>query len=193
MDRYHRAPILPITFAAIVSLQLSLAACSPNQLSPPPPFVPYEATPGDAANVKRAVDNIRASQHSVAPSFVQSTSRSPFPYMTGYPAILTIANQTDCKLGLYFRGPSPRQLGIAPGQSERFYIAEGKYEYVIDTRLCANKLPPLYGEEIFSAGHPYTLLVPQQDGGKGVRGVKPRARRCSMLGSKPAEWRKWAL
>src|SRR3954447_7166179 len=48
---------------------LYLTACSSTQLSPPPTFVPYEVTPGDASKVKDVVDNIRARPHSVAPPF----------------------------------------------------------------------------------------------------------------------------
>ncbi len=171
MDKHHHASTGPITFAAIAGLQLSLASCSPGQPSPPPPFIPYEITPGDAAVAKRAVDNIRASRHSTAPAFAPRIIWSFFTrtanYPATYPATLTIDNRTDCKLGFYFTGPSPRQFGIEPGQSAKINIAAGSYEFGIDTRLCAGDVRPLYGSDVFSAGRAYTYLLSRQNPRKG--------------------------
>jgi hypothetical protein len=162
MNRYRHVSKSPITITVFASLQLSLISCSSTELSSPPPFIPY--APGDAAKVDRAVGNIRASQYG---AFVPSISISPLPYSIGYPAILTIKNQTDCKLGFYFKGPSRRLFGVAAGRSERLSIAEGRYEFAIDTRQCTGKIPPLYGEDIFTAGHIYTFSLSEENTGVG--------------------------
>src|SRR3954454_10517229 len=93
-----------------------------DQASPPPPFVPYELHPGDAAKIRRATNNIRAAQHSAAPRFLPSASPSTYPITKGYPAVLTITNNINCKLGVYLDGPSPRQLGVDPQQSTTINI-----------------------------------------------------------------------
>jgi len=150
---------------AIVSLQLCLTGCSSTQLSPPPTFVPYEVTPGDASKVKDVVDNIRARPHSVAPPFAPTTFLWFFSPAIGSAATLTINNQTECKLGFYLKGPSPRQFGIASEQSQTVNIAEGKYEFAVDTGLCPGQVRPhpLLGEDVFTAGHAYTFSISQQD------------------------------
>jgi hypothetical protein len=164
----HHIPVRLYLYFAVASLQLYLTGCSSTQLSPPPTFVPYEVTPGDASKVKGVVDNIRARQHSVAPPFAPSNSLWFFSPATTSAATLTITNQTECKLGFYLKGPSPRQFGIASEQSQTVYIAEGKYQFAVDTGLCPGQVRPrpLYGEDIFTAGHAYTFSLSQEDIGK---------------------------
>jgi len=104
----------------------------------------------------------------VAPPFAPSTFLWFFSPTIDSAATLTINNETECKLGFYFKGPSPRQLGIASGQSQTLNVAEGRYEIAIDNRLCPGQVRPhpLYGEDVFTAGHAYTLSLSQQDIGK---------------------------
>src|SRR4051794_34008512 len=92
----HRIPMRLYFSVAVASLQLYLTACSSTQLSPPPTFVPYEVTPGDASKVKDVVDNIRARPHSVAPPFAPTTFLWFFSPAIGSAATLTINNQTEC-------------------------------------------------------------------------------------------------
>ena len=150
---------------SLVITHLCLTACSSAQLSPPPTFIPYEMTPGDASKVKGVVDNIRTRQHGEAPPFHPDNFSWFFSAAVSYAATLTIKNETVCKLGLYLKGPSPRQFGIDSEQSQTIYIREGKYEFAIDTRLCPGPTtpPPLYREEIFTAGQAYNFSLSHKD------------------------------
>jgi hypothetical protein len=149
----------------VAILQLYLTGCSSTQLSPPPAFVPYEVNPGDASKVKGVVDNIRTRRYSEAPSFAPNNSLWFFSPAISYAATLTITNDTECKLGFYLKGPSPRQFGIASDEAQTVYISEGKYEFAIDTGLCSGqpKPRPLYGKDIFTAGHAYKFSLSQED------------------------------
>lgn len=108
------------------------------------------------------VDNIRKGQHGKAPPFILSTFYWPAPMAT-YPANLTIRNRSNCQLGFYLNGPSSRQLGVAPNQSETLYLTEGRYEFGVDTNLCAGEVPRLYGEDTFTAGRAYTFTIRDSD------------------------------
>lgn len=147
---------------------------------PPPPYVPYESRPGEAANVQKVLDSIQRNRHNDAPRSRPSTSSpstyphlpgypakitspSASPRLPGYPANLTITNETNCKLGFYLQGPTSRELGLEVGKSVKLDIAAGSYQFGVDTHLCAGKVPPLFGKDVFEAGSSYTLTLSQED------------------------------
>ena len=93
-----------LTSCASISSPTSIAQVPPvsrdvQQPLPPPP--PYESYPGEAANVQKVLDSIKNNQHGDAPRSMPSASPSAYPHLPGYPANLTITNETKCKLGFY--------------------------------------------------------------------------------------------
>ncbi len=183
MRAIHRF-VQRITFLFIViASTLFLTACSSvlpvsPPLPVPPPYIPYESHPGEAANVRKVLDNIRKNQHNNAPrarrSKVRSSSTYPrqpanptspatHPRLPKYPVKLTITNDTKCKLGFYLLGPTTRKFGVEAGRSEDLDITAGSYEFGVDTRLCGNNLRRLHGEDVYESGSSYTLTFSQKD------------------------------
>lgn len=137
----------------------------PPEPLPPPPFERY---PGEAANVQKVLDTIPKVldttpkiQLIYAPK-TRITFRPPSPQQIGYPAYLTIRNETQCEMGFYLGGPVSRAIGVKAGNSETLEIVAGSYLFGVDPH-CGGRypydVPPMLGREDYAAGGTYTLTI----------------------------------
>src|SRR5262245_58975556 len=175
MHAIHCLTGRPIAVAIVLALLTLFPSCAstpappvsqPPRLPPPPP---YESYRGEAADVRRVLDSIERNPHASAPRAVPAPppatypAPQPYPHPPGSPATLTLRNATDCQLGLYLGGPIFRQFGVGAGRSVTLDIVAGKYLFGVDTHLCAAKVPPLFGQEVFEAGSSYTLTLSMEE------------------------------